>query len=155
MFLKSIGQKALPYILLSDEIGEQQEHAVKQPLQRNRSGGPQHLHHVMVIVPVDDVHRRQDLPPDSRAGQRVCSLSLEEVRHEEHLGCKPEIQISECPGWPRNRPRGRQETQTIKKRKRKKRGPNQSFLAGGVGRVWLVVEVISSSNHCADRKLRH
>lgn len=39
MFSKSIGQKAFPYILLSDEIGEQQEHAVKQSLQRKRSGG--------------------------------------------------------------------------------------------------------------------
>lgn len=56
MFSKSIGRKAFPYILLSDEIGEQQEHAVGSHF----GGSPvelQHLHHVMVVVPVDDVHR--------------------------------------------------------------------------------------------------
>lgn len=56
MFSKSIGRKAFPYILLSDEIGEQQEHAVSSHF----GGSPvelQHLHHVMVVVPVDDVHR--------------------------------------------------------------------------------------------------
>lgn len=58
--------KAFPYILLSDEIGEQQERAVASEKALRR---PQHLHHVMVIVPVDDVHGRQDLPPDRRGGQ--------------------------------------------------------------------------------------
>lgn len=72
---------------------------------------PQHLHHVMVIVPVDDVYRRQDLSPDRRGGQREGCLGLEEVGHEEHLGHESEIQISKCLVWPRNR----QQTQTVGK----------------------------------------
>lgn len=44
----------------------------------------QHLHHVVVIVPVNNINRGQDLLPDGgrRQGQR---LGLEEVGHEENL----------------------------------------------------------------------
>lgn len=100
---------------------------------------PQHLHHVMVIVPVDDVYRRQDLSPDRRGGQREGCLGLEEVGHEEHLGHESEIQISKWLVGPGNR----QQTQTVGKE-----GPNHSFLTGGGGTER------SYSNRCAARKQR-
>lgn len=67
---------------------------------------PQHLHHVVVVVPVDNVHRRQDLLPESGGRQREGRLSLEEIRHEEHLGHKSEVRISKRLERAGNRPKG-------------------------------------------------
>lgn len=78
-----MGKKFFPtfYCLMRSESSKNLLSAVILQKQLRRR---QHLHHVVVIVPVNDIHRGQDLLPDGGGRQGQRRLALEEVGHKEN-----------------------------------------------------------------------
>lgn len=116
-FLKNqLGEKFFPTFYCLMRLERAARTCCQQSLYRTHTEGGWHLHHVVATVPVDDIHRGEDLLPHRGRRQGKGRLSLEEVRHEEYLGAQRDPnQSSTSRVWGRHRPRERRRDRLLAK----------------------------------------